>query len=270
MNEFHVVSTGISLLSNAQKAGILPSLERLNDQDFWNSFLNDSRNMEALYQFLQEDPMKHSAELNTFYRATENKNPSQIEVYLVGTKTAPNELVRRLLERNLKERKYRIFTPYEISGYFWEAQHFDPSYGRDEFVKGIGELLDRLIYLGKKKRQEGYRVFFNPTGGLKAHVITCALAGFLTGSEVYYMNEEFPSLIVFPNLFYIPKGKEIEVLRALAEVPRIPRPDADSFFQNYKDEIDRLSLYQLIELDPLRIRNTGRLILESTLIGPQE
>lgn len=264
MREFHAVSTGVSLLTNAQKAGIVPQSARTSDEDYWTEVLENAEKVQALYEFLAEDPRKHSAELNTLYRATEGRDPADIEVYLVGTKTAANELVRRLLERNLREAGYRIFTPYEISGYFGEANRFDPAYAKDEFVRGLGELLDRLIYLGIKKKQEGYRVRFNPTGGFKAHVISCALAGFLTGSEVYYMNEDFPSLVYLPHFFYLPKGKELEVLEFLSKTSSLTGPQADEFLKQYPDEIDRLSTYQLLEVekDTIRIRSLARAFLQ--------
>lgn len=202
--------------------------------------------------------------LNTLYHATEGRDPADIEVYLVGTKTSVNELVRRLLERHLREAGYRIFTPYEIPGYFGEATRFDPAYAKDEFVKGLGELLDRLIYLGIKKKQEGYRVLFNPTGGFKAHVISCALAGFLTGSEVYYMNEDFQYLVYLPHFFYLPKGEELEVLEILSKEFSLSGGEAQKVLQQYPDEIDRLSTYQLVEVeeDVIRIRSLPRAFLQ--------
>jgi putative CRISPR-associated protein (TIGR02619 family) len=264
MKEFHAVSTGVSLLTNAQKSGIFPPSVRTSDEGFWTEVLENPEKVQALYAFLAKDPRKHSAELNTLYRATEGRDPADIEVYLVGTRTAANELVRRLLERHLLEAGYRIFTPYEIAGYFGEAARFDPTYAKDEFVKGLGEVLDRLIYLGIKKKQEGYRVLFNPTGGFKAHVISCALAGFLTGSEVYYMNEDFQSLVYLPHFFYLPKGKELEVLELLSKESSLSGAKAQKVIRQYPEEIDRLSTYQLLEVDEgtIRIRSLARAFLQ--------
>ncbi len=110
-----------------------------------------------LYNFLKSDPKRNSAD--------------------------SNELCRRVIEKFLKEQGCKIYTPYEVSGYFLEAK-FDERYAIDEFKKGISELLDRLIYLARRKAQEEYKVYFNSTGGLKAHVIVTALARFLTNYEI--------------------------------------------------------------------------------------
>jgi putative CRISPR-associated protein (TIGR02619 family) len=276
MREFHIVSTGVSLLTNAQKNGLFSHDVRTSDERFWETQLDDPRILTSLYLFLQKDPRKYSAELNTFYRSTEGKDPTTIEVYLVGTKTAANEIVRRTLERDLTKKGHRIFIPYEIPGYFSEIQYFNPSQTAETFVQAFGDLLDHLLYLGMKKKKEGYRVFFNPTGGFKAHVILCALAGFLTGNEVYYMNEDFQSLIYFPHLFYLPKGREIELLKILASNPNISTNETESLFRSYQEEIDRLCLYQLIDLEEalslpsnlpytrIRLRPSAQLFLSQT------
>lgn len=256
MKEFHIISTGVSLLTNAQKEGIFPAQVKVSDEDFWRSQLNNPERIHSLYSFLRKDPQKYSAELNTFYRSTEGKNPSTVEVYLVGTKTASNELVRCILERNLLERGYQLYLPWEMPGYFTEIQYFDSRATAETFVSAFGELLDRLLYIGMKKKKEGCRVLFNPTGGFKAHVILCALAGFLTESEVYYMNEEFQSLIYFPHLFYIPKGREIELLRMLSSRPAGVLEEPEGVMQTYAHEIDRLRLYHLIDLEKVPLSST--------------
>jgi len=248
MKEFHIISSGNSILTNAQRAGILPQDKRVADEDYWGMLLQNPTEINKLKEFVKLDPYKNSAELNTFLRVVKDKNPEEIEVYLFGTKTSSNELCRRVIEAYLKELGFRLYTPIEISGYFWEAK-FDEKYAIDEFKKGISELLDRLIYLAKKKKEEGYRVYFNPTGGLKAHVITTALAAFLVEAEVYYMNEEFNEVVFMPSLFYIPKGKEMEILRRLNEVIFLSGKDAEKLYSDAHDEIERLLTYGLITVE---------------------
>ncbi len=266
MREFHIISSGVSFISNAQREGVI---ERRNiaDEEFWEKILNDPSQLDKLYEFLKKDPKKYSAELNTFLRVVENKKPENIEVYLFGTNTASNEICRRVIERFLKEKGFKIYTPYKVSGYFWEAKYYDERIAVDDFKKGISELLDRLIYLARKKIQEGYKVYFNPTGGLKAHVIATALAGFLTGCEIYYMNEEFKDVVFLPRLFYIPKGKEVEVLRNLSNGEPISGSDAMDMYSKYSNEIDRLEVYGLVEVERdgkkvyrLKITSKGKLM----------
>jgi putative CRISPR-associated protein (TIGR02619 family) len=189
----------------------------------------------------------NSAELNSFLRVVAKRKPENIEIYLFGTKTNSNELCRRAIERYLIENSYKIFTSFEISGYFLEV-NFDESYAKSEFQKGVAELLDRLIYLAKKKRSDGYKVYLNPTGGLKAHVIVTALAGFLMSLDVYYMHEEFNDVVFLPGLFYLPKKGELEILRRLKNRNFINGKECRELIDNYPDEIERLRMYGLIDI----------------------
>lgn len=263
MKEFHIISTGVSLLVNAQRKGFFPDI-KISDEILWQSILENSEQIDKLTKFLKADPMKACAEMNTFLRVVRDKDPSKVEVYLFGTKTASNELCRRCIERFLKDSGYIIYTPYEVSGYFWEV-NFDKSFAADEFKKGISELLDRLLYITNKKIQEGYTVYFNPTGGLKAHVIVTALAGFLTQRELYYMNEEFQDVVFLPRLFYIPKGREIEVLKKFKDNNTISEAEFEEMKNLYPDEIERLRIYGLVEFqkdntERLRLTDRGELI----------
>ena len=249
MKELHIISSGISLLTNAQKQGIFPD-KKISDEDYWQSILDSSIEIQKIVDFLKSDPMKNSAEMNTFLRVVGDKQASNIDVYLFGTNTASNELCRRAIEQFLKDCGFSIYTPYEVSGYFWEAKYYETSYAIDKFKLGVSELLDRLIYLAKKKQKEGYKVFFNSTGGLKAHVIATALAGILTECEIYYMNEEFHEVVFLPKLFYIPKGRELEILRKLSDKKFVTGKEVDEWENNYMEEIDRLEIYGLIARTP--------------------
>ena len=271
MKEFHIISSGVSLLTNAQKAGILPRDKEIKDEDFWKTLLDNPKEIEKLKDFIKENPYKHSAELNTFLRAVKEKDPSQVEVYLFGTKTASNELCRRAITEYLKELGYTAYLTIEISGYFWEAKRFDERRAVNEFEKGVTDLLDDLIRIAKKKIKEGYIVYFNPTGGLKAHVIATALAGFLVGVQVYYMHEEFNELVFLPRLLYLPKGKEMEILNRLYNNTIISGQEAEKLFQDFPEEIERLETYSLIYVEydeitskPYRVKitNKGKLIVE--------
>ncbi|MEM1725036.1 MAG: putative CRISPR-associated protein [Thermoplasmata archaeon] len=248
MKEFHIISSGVSVLTNAQRANLIPHDKKLSDSDYWETLLQNPAKINELKEFVKSDPRKNSAELNTFLRVVENKDPKEIEVYLFGTNTSSNELCRRVIESYLKENGFMLYTPIEVSGYFWEAK-FDEKYAIDEFRRGISDLLDRLIYLGKKKKEEGYKVYFNPTGGLKAHVIVTALAAFLVDAEVYYMNEEFNEVVFLPPLFYIPKGKEVEILQKLNTVKLLSGKDAEKLYSEASDEIERLLTYGLIAIE---------------------
>lgn len=268
MKEFHIVSSGVSLITNAQRKGILPKDKKISDEDYWQELLNRKSEITSLYDFLREAPYENSAELNTFLRVVKDKSPTDIEIYLFGTNTYSNELSRLVISQYLKESGYNLFEGKDFSGYFFERK-FSENYAKSEFEKDISSLLDKLIYLGKKKIEQGYKVYYNPTGGLKAHVIATALAGFIVDSEVYYMNEEFNEVIFFPKLFYIPKGKEAEILKMLKERVIISGEECKELVKKNNDEIERLNLYDLIHLEVdekviyrLKISHKGEIIAE--------
>ncbi|GAB5047030.1 putative CRISPR-associated protein [Thermodesulfovibrio sp. TK110] len=277
MKEFHIINVGASIITNYQKSlpeGDETKNKLLSDNNFWESKLNDSEFLKSIYTFVKEKPMERSAELNSFLRKVEGSN-NQIEVYFVGTKTPVNEICVRTLERFMKERGYTVYMAKEVPGYFMET-----SYGGDRvksFIEGISDMLDHLIKIAEKKKEEAYKVYFNPTGGFKVHVATMALAGFMTGCEVYYIHEEFQDLITFPPLFYIPKGKEREVLEILMGKSEryVTGEEFDQLIDKFNEEMDRLAFYGLAEYEfdennrPFRFRITykGKLIFKQLKEG---
>ncbi|MEM4959423.1 MAG: hypothetical protein QXX12_06070 [Nanopusillaceae archaeon] len=104
MKEFHIISCGHSILTNAQKAWIIAGNIRIADENYWKKLLEDQNDIKKLKNFLREDPRKNSAELNTFLRVVEDKEPKDMEVYLFETKTYSNKLRRRVLELFFFER----------------------------------------------------------------------------------------------------------------------------------------------------------------------
>ncbi len=246
MKELHIINVGTSIITNYKKIEVDINIKnaKLSDNEVWEHVLDSPTLMENIYQFVVENPKERSAELNSFLRMVELKN-NDIEVFFLGTKTPVNEICIRILERFMKENGYKICLTKEFPGYFLTYSNNKA----EEFKKGISEMLDHLLLLANKKKSEGYKVYFNPTGGFKAHVIACALAGFMTYSEVYYLNEEFEDLIVFPYLFYLPKNKELELLRILQEKKQLSKSDVESLYEKYPDEIERLKNYGLIDFD---------------------
>ncbi|MCD6408187.1 putative CRISPR-associated protein [bacterium] len=272
MKEFHIITVGTSIITNAQRRKIvgLAGNEKVADERFWEEKIDNPNFIEKLVEFVKENPKSHSAEMNTFLRVTEKKKNQDISVYFVSTRTKIGELCKVVLEKFLKEKKYNLFTGFEISGYFWESAYFNEKFAKDSFKRDISALVDRLMYLANKKKEEGFKVYFNPTGGLKAHVIACALAGFLTNSEIYYMNEEFKDIVFLPFLLYLPKGKELEVLNILSNKILKSGEEAKAFVKKYKNEIYRLKTYGFIEIDEdeggrafrVRITNKGKFLFE--------
>jgi len=263
--EFHIITVGNSLIANYQKATDDSKIKKAGMGDgIWLELINDSSFLDKIYIFLSEKPRERSAELNSFLRYCERHSisPSACEIYLSGTQTASNEIALTTIEKYFKEKlNCTMYSPPQFPGYFDKPLET----AADEFIKGLTDILDHFIYLASKKKKEGYKVVFNPTGGFKAHVITSALAGFLTGCEVYYMHEEFKDIIKFPPLFYLPRGNELKVLETLSDKKPKSGKEFDTLINKYADEIDRLEHYGLVEIERdefgkgyrIRITNKG-------------
>ncbi len=273
MKEFHIINVGTSIIKHYQKN--LPQDDETKnkqpfDNNFWGSKLNDSKFLESIYNFVKEKPKERSAELNSFLRKVEGSS-NQIEVYFVGTKTPINEICVRTIERFMKENKYNVYTAKEVPGYFLKT--YDGEDRVKSFIEGISDMLDHLIKIAQNKKENGYKVYFNPTGGFKVHVVATAIAGFMTGCEVYYIHEEFEDLITFPPLFYIPKGKELEVLEILMKKSEkyVTDKEFEKLLNHFNEEMDRLAFYGLTEYEfdennkPFRFRitNKGKLIFKN-------
>lgn len=269
MKEFHIINVGNSILENFRRSenakGDITKTP-FSDEVFWRNLIDNPNFLNDIFNFVNASPREQSAELNSFLRITERKNTEEISVYPFGTKTASNEICRVTIEKFLKEYGYNLFTPTEVSGYFWEEK-YDENFAKNEFEKGISLMLDRIIHLIKKKQEEGFNVFVNPTGGFKAHVIASAMGGFLMGAQVYYIHEEFKELVILPPLFYLPKGKEIELIENLKDKKAKSGGDYEKLEKDFSDEIQRLESYGLVEREKdesgkfYRVKITNRGIL---------
>ncbi len=271
MKQFHIISVGTSILRNAKEDKVisLPSAFNFkNDDQLCEYLLENPSEIQKLVSYIQQAPTEHSAELNAFYKVVRNIPQENVSVYLIWTNTKAGELCKIVLEKYLAMQNFSLFTGNEVSGYFWESLQFDDNYARDEFQRSISELVDRLIYLASIKQKEGYQVLFNATGGLKAHVVACSLAGFITNSQVYYINEDFTDVIIFPALLYLPKGRELDVLEKLSTV-YVSEEELEHLINSYSTELERLSTYSLVDLEynpntslpeKIRITNKGKFL----------
>lgn len=252
MKQFHIISTGVSVLRNAMENGVIEKMT-FSDENYWGNLLSNSKIIKELLDFLKRDPKQYSAELKSFLNMTKDVDKKNVEVYLFGTQTNSNELSKNVISRYLTDSGYSVSNSFEVDGYF---RNKDYSYVKDVFKKGMVELLDRLLYISDKKQKEGYKVYFNATAGFKAHVIVVALAGFLTDCEVYYMNEEFNEVITIPAFLYIPDSGELDILNEIIENGGeiTGENEVREFSNNREDEILRLKLYYLIDETDNRIR----------------
>ena len=102
--------------------------------------------------------------------------------------------------------------------------------------------------MAKQKHQEGFKIYFNPTGGFKAHVIMLGLASALTGFPFYYIHEEFKDVIEFYPLFLKLNQKEKELIEYLHRVKRISKNDAPQLFEKYRELIEQLANLGIFEI----------------------
>ena len=263
MKEFHIITVGNSLLSNFIRSKEEYKDVKMGDEKFWGRKYEDSSFFREVLEFLKKDPRKHSAEMNSLLAYIEKRKikPQDITIYLSGTKTASNEIIQNALIAYLKETGIETLSPKEVSGLpLLPHEKFVAA----EFQKDLSNLLDTFLSLARKKKSEGYKVAFNPTGGYKPHVITCAFAGFLTQSEVYYIHEELRELIILPPMFYFPREGEITLLKKLSGKGPVRGKKFEEIMEDYEKNIDRLVEYGLVELEsrpgegPFGIKITSR------------
>lgn len=249
--QLHIITVGNSIVTNYQRKKNQELGKLASNSPEWKRFLDDRKFLASVSDFVRENPRENSAEINSFQGYIEKKGVKEgaCSVYLAGTKTHINEIAVRTLERYFREKGIELFNPGEISGYFWEKEFKADAVS--EFQRGISELLDVFLRIASKRKEDGYDVVFNPTGGMKPHVITCALAGFMMGCEIYYIHEEFDKkdLVILPPLLYLPRGKEIELLRELKNRKLLSGSDFEKYRKSNEEEVERLKTYGLIEIE---------------------
>jgi putative CRISPR-associated protein (TIGR02619 family) len=214
-SEFHVVSVGNSLIRHYVEPIEASSRPGMRDEAFWARLLENPAELDRIFDFLAEDPTGRSAEVRSleFYLRAHGLSPSDLVLYLVGTRTASNEVVRTALTRYFQTQGYEIYTPQDVPGYFGSRPSANDESPVEAFRQGMVDLLRHLVDVVSRVRPQYRSVVLNPTGGFKAHVIVVALAAFMTGCPVYYIYEEFEDLIEFPPLFYLPTVDELNFLQ---------------------------------------------------------
>lgn len=249
--QLHIITVGNSLITNYQRRKNTAVSKLSSNDSEWEKYSRNRKFLLSVYEFLMENPRGNSAEINSFqgYLEKNGVRESSCLVYLSGTKTAINEIALETLRRYFREKGVELFNPKEIPGYFREKEIRLNAV--NEFQRGISELLDTLLRIASGNKKRGYKVVFNPTGGMKPHVITCALAGFMTGSEIYYIHEEFDKrdLVILPPLLYLPRGKEIDLMKELKDQGQLSGSDFLRFKKGNEDEIERLNLYGLVGIE---------------------
>jgi len=199
-NEFHIITVGNSIITNYKRITEREDVKQapMMDEEFWSKILKDESCMNEIYKLVDENPKEMSAELNSFLRYCEKYgiNNENVEVCLVGTETASNNIALNILVRYFEAHGFASHEPVIIP----KVKSIETPEGSKEFGESVIDVMYNILRIGEEKKEKDYKVVVNPTGGFKAHVIAAAIAGFFLRSEVYYIHEEFKELAVLPPL----------------------------------------------------------------------
>ncbi len=222
--QLHVISVGTSILTNYFRMNNL-GYPNFGDEEFWRQKENDSDFLANLFHTIVEKPREMSAELNSFLGKTGNVPPENVFIYLVGTNTPAGRITLRILEEYLVWRKYRVLGSYK-------SVHGN--------LEDMSKLMDTLLKIVMENRDDYDEILFNPTGGVKAHVMLLSIASALTACPIYYIHEESKDIVEYPPLFYIPKEDELEFLKAIHGGHDVSR---------YFHVLERLERYNLVHVE---------------------
>jgi len=159
MKELHIITVGTSILTNFKnyKGENFPPF---SDEDFWKEKLEDPLFRKKLLDFLEENPKRHSAELNSLLSFLEKrgvKDFNNVYFYLIETATSSGELCGTVLREFLKSKGFKdLGSPKDIYGYFKELREGEDKV--ESFQKGLSELLNSTVSLARQKSREGFKV----------------------------------------------------------------------------------------------------------------
>ncbi len=196
----HVVLVGASIVTNAQRAGLLrESLTELEE-----NLLCGGADLEelagVLLDFVAGNPKDASAELNTFLDllSEEYGKGRQQWVYLLFSDTKIGELCSTVLKGylvRLSAEKYggRISV---------EALKVNGLGHPEGFTNGLATLFKTITSIIRQHKREGDSVFVHATGGFKPETAIAILAANSpgTGAPVFYVHEHFRRVIRIPAM----------------------------------------------------------------------
>ena len=161
----------------------------------------------ALLEYVINDPYSASAELNSFHnfeRINGLKKEEQ-EIALYSTDTGNGWLCSMVLYEYLRKRGYRLLSePIKVNKFGW---------GPDFIDDALSDLMDKLVRLIVNKKNAGYRIYINATGGLKPESAFLIISALLSGADsIYYMHQFYGDVAILP---IIPLSIRQEYLRYL-------------------------------------------------------
>ena len=191
MTQLHLVTVGISLLTNCAKANNLP-LE------------NTLRRPKQLAEFLKADPRAACSEINSLdaYTGFLRKKNKGLAVTLVYSATAGKEsqLAARLIGNFLKQRGVEV-AEIKLKDIGVPANpQAHPAEAARLAEAGLMRLYDKLeAHVQKLRRQHpDLEIALNATGGYKAETAILYGLGCELGLPVYYLHETYRVPITLP------------------------------------------------------------------------
>jgi len=189
----HIITTGVSLLQNYCNT----QNPRLSDLGL---AVQQHKNVE---NFLNEDPEKASAELNSLHKRTnflDASSDQSLAVTLIFTETNEGRCVSSLLENFLNSRGVEV-NKIPVKGFDKPALDVTPEFAQAEASDALIKLRDGVCEHIRKLRTQPIKrdIELNCTGGFKAEVAILYAIGIKMEVPVYYLHETFRVCITLPD-----------------------------------------------------------------------
>ena len=188
MKSHHILTVGISLLTNFARARNLPVAEA-------------AKHHKAIADFLRADPCKGCAEINSLDSRTgflTGKTP-ELAVTLAFTTNEHGKLCAALIAKELKRHKL-VVHQLPVRGADAPAGDFTADFAARECAAALADLRQRVTDHSARLRrgQADLDIQFNCTGGYKAECAVLYELGRTLRVPVYYLHETFKVSVELP------------------------------------------------------------------------
>lgn len=188
MNQHHILTVGISLLTNFARARGCSADDAL-------------RQHRALADYLRADPAQTSAEISSLDSRTGflDGNARDLAVTLLFTTTDQGKAVASLLEKELKFRKI-VVAKLPLRGFDAPARDVAPDFAAREAAAALADMRQHVVehVIRLQKATPPPRIELNITGGYKAECAVLYELGRALRLPVYYLHETFQVAVELP------------------------------------------------------------------------
>ena len=193
MSSLHIVSTGISLLTNYVKSNP-EKIEGLSNDNAHNY----SQQIECYLEF---DPTKACGEINALYDRIPvwNGRNDDLQITLIYTETDQGKCIASLLEKFLKPRVRQIHR-IPVRGFDKPATDATKEYAQSAATESLKQLDAKVTEHITRMKNQVDTIELNCTGGYKAESAVLYALGNRLKIPVYYMHESFRCCVEMPLL----------------------------------------------------------------------